>query len=213
VGDVSGSTLDQLWLSRANHIQVAYNETPEQYYTRVVSEYEKLRNLSPDTELFLWFEYDLFCQVNMWFCLWLIHTNTATQVYRVTPVTRAADERWKGFGGMHSQELVTCYHSPIPFTEPDITLGANLWLAYQKGDLQQLQKLSESASACFPYLPEVCAAHVERVLNQRPQKALQHIKDKGFTDFVQIFTLFSHTEGVYGFGDSQVKEIYHTLPY
>jgi hypothetical protein len=210
-GNTTGNTLHEIWQSRANYIQTTYLESIENYYLNVAYEYEKLLNLPSSAEVYLWFEYDLFCQVNMWFTLWLIHTRTFKAVYRVAPITRESTERWKGFGSMDSKDLVECHASKMQFNKEDVALGANLWLAYQSGNVQQLQTLSESNSACFPYLSEVCAAHIERILNRRVEKVLQEIMAKGVTDFVQIFKLFSHREGVYGFGDMQVKEIYKTL--
>jgi hypothetical protein len=210
-GEVSGKNLPELWQVRAQYIHNTYQEPTENYYRLVVPEYEKLLNLPSGTELYLWFEYDLFCQINMWFCLWLIHAKTFNAVYRVAPVIRNTEELWKGYSSMDTDDLVKCYNGRIKLTTEDIIMGAHLWEAYQKGDLEHLQKLAESTSACFPYLQEVCKAQVERVLKHRPEKVLQNITANGITDFPQIFQLFSLSEGIYGFGDSQVKEIYDTL--
>jgi hypothetical protein len=154
---------------------------------------------------------DLFCQVNMWFTLSLIQKRSFKAVCTVAPITRELSERWKGFGSMSPEDLVTCYKASMQFTKKDVVLGGNLWLAYQGGNLQQLQKLSESNLALFPYLSEVCTAHMERVLHQRLQRVLQKIIDKGVTDFVQVYALFSRNGGVYGSGNMQVKEIYNTI--
>jgi len=64
-GDLSGENLHDFWQSRAKQVGV----TEAQYYHRVVSEFEKLMNAPANSEFNLWFEYDLFCQVNMWFVI------------------------------------------------------------------------------------------------------------------------------------------------
>jgi hypothetical protein len=212
-GEVTANNLPELWQVRAQYIHHTYQEPVEAYYQLVADEYEKLLHLPSLTELCLWFEYDLFCQVNMWFCLWLIRNKSYKAIYRVAPVTRAAQDRWKGFGSMNTDDLLSCYNRRIQLTREETALGASLWLAYQKGDLPQLQKLSDTTSAGFPCLQEVCKAHTDRVLHQRPEKVLLNITNSGITDFKEIFHAFSLTEGIYGYGDMQLKEIYDNLPH
>lgn len=211
VGETRGQNLADFWQTRATYIQAAYDEPPANYHQQVVQEYEKLLNLPPSTELYLWFEYDLFCQVNRWFALWLIHNKPFKSIYRVHPVTRTAQDRWKGFGSMSTEDLRICYNNPVIFTQEDSTLGMDLWLAFQHKDLISLKKLSQTPTACIPYLSEVCTAYLESVQHRRPERVLQHLVEKGITDFGQLFTLFSQSEGIYGYGDLQVKEMYNNL--
>ena len=106
---------------------------------------------------------------------------------------------------MYIEDLLIWYHNCTKLTHEDISLGADLWQAYQNNNAEQLQKLSENASVSLPYVQEVCIAPLERVQNQRPEKIIQQIINSGVNDFTQLFRLFSLTEGVYGFGKLQVK--------
>jgi transposase len=56
-------------------------------------------------------------------------------------------------------------------------------------------------------LKEVCEAEVDRKQKLRPQQTLRQIIERGETDFHKIFSRFWETEGVYGFGDLQVKKM------
>src|SRR5215218_1547267 len=68
-GDARAENLEDFWRVRAGFIKTTYGETEEKYFAGVVGELEKLTNLAPGAEANLWFEYELFCQANMWFCL------------------------------------------------------------------------------------------------------------------------------------------------
>jgi len=62
----------------------------------------------------------------------------------------------------------------------------------------------------------VIQAHIDRFPTNnelgRPQQRLLAIKDQLKTnDFGQIFQQFSKEEGIYGFGDSQVKAMFDEL--
>jgi Domain of unknown function (DUF1835) len=204
-GEVKAENIEEFWQIRAEFIETSYGESKEKYFQKVAGEFEKLKNLaSNDTEINLWFEYELFCQVNLWFCLYLLHKSEA-KIYRVAPSVRNKKDIWKGFGSMKSDDLEKCFAERNEFAESDILLGANLWKAYQSADYETLEKLSETENKCLPYLKEVCRAEIEK--NSRPQKVLREIIAAGKTEFADIFPEFSNLAGIYGFGDSQVKNI------
>ncbi|MBA2735872.1 MAG: DUF1835 domain-containing protein [Pyrinomonadaceae bacterium] len=203
-GDVKAENTNDFWKIRANFIKTVYGENVDKYYETVAGEFQKLSNLAPATQVNLWFEYELFCQTNMWFCLYLLSETKAT-IYRVAPFVRKNDEIWKGFGNLSKEELQKCFAQRIEFEKDDVLLGVNLWKAYQNSDYEKLEKLSATNSPCFPFLKEVCLAEIEKGF--RPKNILREITGNGATDFSEIFTEFSQRTGVYGFGDAQVKRI------
>jgi hypothetical protein len=204
-GEVKADSLEEFWQVRAEFIEKSYGENKEKYFQNVVVEFEKLKNLaSRESAINLWFEYELFCQVNLWFCLYLLRESQA-KIYRVAPSVRNEEEIWKGFGHLKSDDLEKCFAERTEFTEKDRMLGANLWNAFQNTDYKMLEKLSKTKSECFPYLEEVCRAEIEKDL--RPKTVLREIISNGKTEFAEIFPEFSSQAGIYGFGDSQVKRI------
>jgi hypothetical protein len=203
-GDLKAKNRQDFWNVRANFIKSAYDEPEEKYFQNVVAEFQKLDDLSPETEVNLWFEYELFCQANLWFCLFLLSSTNAS-VYRVAPIVRDENEIWKGFGDLNAEDLEKCFAAREKFEKDDVLLGANLWEAYQNADYDRLERLSETKSKCFPYLKEVCRAESEK--NTRPKEILMEINKESIKDFPEIFSEFSRRAGVYGFGDAQVKRI------
>src|SRR3954462_15915756 len=69
-GELSGDNLHDFWQSRAKHMSISETE----YNDSVVKEFEKIINAPDNSEFNLWFEYDLFCQVNMWFAISIINS-------------------------------------------------------------------------------------------------------------------------------------------
>jgi hypothetical protein len=207
-GNLAADDLDSFWHERENYLSAAYPNTDNFYRENVRTEFEKLLMVGAGDEINLWFEYELFCQTNMWFCLSLLKDKNA-DVFRVAPIVRTENDLWKGFGGLNESDLEKCFAQRIEFGEEDILLGANLWEAFQNSDAQRLEDLSEVKSDCFPYLKEVCQAAIE--LQSRPKARLQEIVSRGETEFHKVFEEFNKTEGVYGFGDLQVKRIYDEI--
>ncbi|MFD2523627.1 hypothetical protein [Emticicia soli] len=211
-GNLAGNTLAEFWQNRADSLGVSL----EQYESGSVSEFNKIIH-APDSSIFnLWFGYDLFCQANVWFILSLINDlKTKKEVYMVYPTFLAEADIWLEFGRANADDLRLSLSNKVRFEEQDFQLAHKLWQAYKNQDLDTLAKLAESKSACFPYLKEVCKAHIERFATDaqasRPERVLAGILEDGETDFYAVFRKFNAQEGIYGFGDSQLKPIYDKL--
>ena len=204
VGPVDAETPNEFWDERARFMLAEYGEDEIVVHERVADELEKLSDVTADDEVNLWFEYELFCSVNMWFCLAML-ANSGAAVYRVEPAVISEDERWNGFGRLGPDELKRCFDARQLFTDADLKLGADLWDAFRKDDNARLLELSDSDSTRFPYLREVAAAAAER--DTKPAKIMSEILADGFTEFAAIFPEFRQRAGVYGYGDSQVQRI------
>ncbi len=210
-GDLSGDNLNDFWRSRAKY----HGSTEAEYHSGVAKEFEKIINAPDNTEFNLWFEYDLFCQVNMWFVISIINSlSIKKKVYAVytSYLDKTSKQFWNGYGSANSDELKICYANRIPLSEADINLGQELWKAYKKGNLEELTNLSKYQSLAFPYLQEVVKAHVDRFPKDgtkgRPEKVIEDITENISTDFHEVFKEFWNRESIYGFGDNQLKRLY-----
>ncbi len=207
VGPVDAETPFEFWDARARFILTEYGEDEIEFHERVADELEKLADLDSDTEVNLWFEYELFCSVNMWFCISRLK-DTGAAVYRVEPVVLSPEDRWKGFGALDAADLQKCYDERRYLSAVDLDFGADLWDAYRKNHAERLCKLSKFASDNFPYLAEVCEAEINKAT--RPRQILEEIIAGGVKDFVEILPEFTRRAGVYGFGDLQVERLFDT---
>lgn len=208
-GPVTAGDLDTFCQQRAGYIQKIYGEKTEDYNKRVRDEFDKVLKIPEGSEVNLWFENDLFCQANMWFVISIL-VNKDVNLNRVFPQVKNPVDIWKGFGISDSTELIKAYGKKVKFSSQDKQLGYDLWKAYQKNDPLKLNKLSLTKSDCFEYLEEVCTAHIQRSSGKglgRPELTLKSIIESGQKDFNKVFSEFFQKDGIYGFGDTQVKQL------
>jgi hypothetical protein len=210
-GNLSGDNLKEFWHSRARYMGLKEVE----YHENVVKEYEKLMNAPDNSQFNLWFEYDLFCQVNMWFVISIINSlPIKKKVYAVytSYLDRTSKQFWNGFGPADSSELKVCFADRVHLNDSDLQLGQDLWKAYKSADLADLIRLAENQSSAFPFLKEVIEAHVDRFPKDgtkgRPERVIENIVANISTDFLTVFKEFWNRESIYGFGDTQLKAIY-----
>jgi len=208
-GPIDAGDLEQFWTERAQFIVGEYGEDEIGYHDSVARELSRLQDVEAGDEVNLWFEYELFCSVNMWFCLSLLK-DTGAVVYRVEPLGREVEKRWDGFGGFTVDEMRAAYELKTRLSNDQVKLGAELWQSYRSKDHGQLKQLAAKCdSDCFPYLKEVAAAAAEEDI--QPLEVLREIRAGGITDFEKVFTEFRKRAGVYGYGDLQVQKLVDSL--
>ena len=210
-GPVKAATLEQFWHQRADFLSET-DEDEQYYHQHVKTEFEKLQQIPSTAVIHVWFGDDLFCQANMWFTIdFLQRFQPNLPVYRVFPTIKNEQYRWHEFGGLTVNDFKTCYDTRVQFTPADIDLACTLWKAYSGQDLVVLKAVSQTPSHCFRFLEEVVQAHIDRFPAAgalgRPEQTLKEIMQSGITDFSKLFPAFSNREGIYGFGDDQVKNM------
>lgn len=211
-GPADGKTIAEFWHQRSQFIADSLEAEREMYYDHVVTEYDKLRDIPADSKINLWFGDDLFCQANLWFTVSYLHElGLSRSLYRVFPIIKKEEEHWNEFGNLTPDELRHSYDARVPFSDKEVSLTRHLWQAYSRNDLEHLQLLSTTPSNVFQDLDKVVQAHIDRFAKpgelSRPERTLKEIIESGETDFSKIFPAFFRREGIYGFGDIQVKNL------
>ncbi len=207
-GDLNTDSLEAFWEARESYLNAAYPDAGIDYREQVADEFVRLWNLADGNDVNLWFEYELFCQVNLWFCLWLLR-NTEANVYCVYPALPEDIDLWKGFSHLGSQELRESLSLRIKLEHDDFYLGIQLWEAFAARDWEAMRTLGDSKSKCFPTLKQVSDAAAE--IETRPEATLRKIISAGKDEFGQAYSEFCRIEGVYGFGDLQVKRLFERI--
>lgn len=211
-GDVSGNTLNEFLLNRATHITTTYGESIENYQKNVASQILSISSIPNQSQVVLWFEEDLFCQVNLWFVSSLL-VGKKIDAFLVLPV---GDIQY-GFGGMDAKQLVEAYNTRLKLSENQLQSFAELWHYYKNNNLNQLEIKGNRTGQYFPFVSKAISAHIERVpkknneLSILDEKMLKMIEKHGKENFVKVFQEFSSKESVYGFGDLQVKHLFDAL--
>ncbi|MDF9797436.1 hypothetical protein OKW21_002699 [Catalinimonas alkaloidigena] len=214
-GDVSSNSLHKLWKLRAEYLKKTYNVSLQEYAEKTKSEFEAISKITENASVYLWFERDLFCQLNLWFTVYFISEKLGYENHYLFLVLPNHYE-WTGFGKMRTDELMHTFEQKIQLRKDDIRLFKDLWIAYAQNDHAELKQLSLLMKDRYPYLPEVVQAHLDRFPEEakrsRPETAtLQIIQELQTNDFGRVFRAFSEREGIYGFGDLQFRQIYERV--
>lgn len=203
-GPLDAATPEEFWDGRAQFFLSEYGEDEIVYHESVAGELIKLADLGSDDEVNLWFEYELFCSVNLWCCLSFLRAANA-EIYRIEPIGLDEEKRWDGFGYFVADDLKACFEMRHKLNSSDVELGAELWEAYRCKDDLKLKELAGNVTAAFPCLNEVVAAANEQDI--QPLETLRAITANGEKDFGKIFVEFKKRSGVYGYGDLQVQRL------
>lgn len=141
-GDLSGeipepgravtSNPDSFYHVRANYLDTAYGATTfEAYLAGSVSEFERMQQLPHGSEVHLWFEDDLFCQVNAWFVVYLLLRATRGVTHQHSLyLVRPAEHTSRGFGGLTDQALRQAMNNKIRLHQPEKL--AHLWELFRE---------------------------------------------------------------------------------
>ncbi len=207
-GPIDASDPEQFWDERAKFVLTEYGEDEIVYHEKVAAELERIADIGPGDEVNLWFEYELFCSVNLWFCLSRL-TGSGAKIFRVEPIVLSEKERWAGFGKFDAATFKVCFDARQLVSQGDLKLGSDLWSAFVHRDAAVLHELSNSSSPCFTYLGEVARAAAE--IETKPYDILRELRSKGLMDFESVFPEFAKQAGVYGFGDLQVARMLDSL--
>lgn len=203
-GPIDADDMDVFWSERSQFVLAEYGEDEIEYHEKVADELAKLTDMTADDEVNLWFEYELFCSVNMWFSLSLLG-ETGASIYRVEPIGLDVEKRWDGFGQFTADDLLACFEMRTKLSGDETRLGDSLWQAYRHKDSVDLKQLAKNQTPAFPYLAEVVAAAIEQDI--QPLEVIRAITSSGETDFEKIFAEFKKRAGVYGYGDLQVERL------
>jgi len=205
-GPVSGTIDEDFWKRRAEFVKSSYGAEESDYAEQFQSQITLLDAITNEDEIFLWFEDDLFCVINLLFTLHYISQRAQPVMYRIFP--KADDQKWEGFGRADEKELVENFTQRILMSNEDIELSNQLWEAYASDDRYRLELLANSDTESFRFLPVVIQAHLDRNNLQtgfgRPYQTLMDILVGGEHEFYEIYEAFWKKDAIYGFGDVQV---------
>jgi len=177
--------------NRKNFITENY-DSESNYDELVVKEFQRIQNIPEDSDVFFWFEDDLFCQVNFWFLISNLNLGK-TKIFRVFP-----KDREKGFAESDENDLLKLFHSGKEINDTERKLISNLWADFQQNNLSKV-----SSSKIVRNLEELITANENRI-NGTLENQIKEIQ-KNAENFDDVFKIFNQKYPVYGFGDLQLK--------
>ena len=200
------------WSARSKWITQTFNEDPEVYQHKVIDELGKLN--SAYTEINLWFEFDLHCQVNLLGVMKMLSQNidmSAPSIYLICLADCVQFNYAKGLGELNGEQFEELYDGREQLNQWEFSVAAEAWSLYVNGDAVALEKWLHENNfwGGIPLLKPALQAHLKRLsvneagLNYIEQRLLE-IYNSGAKTRQAIFIIFWESEKIYGMGDSEI---------
>lgn len=194
-----------------------YGISSEHYEESFVKEVKKLKALKDYDEVVLWFEYDLFCHINM-----LAAINLLAGKKKQVPVSLVCSKKLKGekefqpLCHLSSAELKNHFKNSISLTTEDIEIASLIWELYC-GDNPLKLKPQIKTKSNFEYLSSCVRAHVERFpnsitgINSLERNVLRLIENYDIKSMNHLLGYALQYQGYYGYSDSQMQRLIDKL--
>ena len=174
-------------------------------------ELSKLDNADDYTEINLWFEYDLFCHINMLGVINLLHQKKINKpLYLICSGRVKGEKNLKSLTELSSTQLLDHYKNKVLLTKDDIELAIALWRTYCGKDHSILKPYIVEKSS-FPYLSNCLKAHLKRFphyqsgLGTLEAHILNLVKQNNVKSEDHLLGYCLNYQGYYGYGDIQLK--------
>lgn len=211
-GPVGGTKEFNFWQERSIYLDKYNIDLKQPYDTYVRSEIEKIKDIPEPIEICLWFEFDVYCQVNMWFIINYIHsTLTNRNISWVFPNHR----EWTGFGRMDSPALELSFQQRRKLLPSEQNNFCQLWKWHVLKAHHKMKHLELFLHPFFkqliPTIEALTDLHNDESNNRVTAYLRQILAEKPDIAFGNLFRQFSSDHGIYGLGDLQLKCYYDIL--
>ena len=177
----------------------------------------KLDKVDKYDEINLWFEYDLFCHINLLGVINLIHQKEIKKpLYLICSGRVEGEKSLKGLPELSPAQLKSHYKNKVRLTKDDIDLAIALWRTYCGKDHNILKPYIVKESS-FKYMSNCLKAHLQRFPYQNnglgiiEQNILKIIKENDIKSVHHLLGYALNYQGYYGFGDTQFHRIIEKL--
>ena len=218
-GPTPDNVSDSEWIEvRARFLSEDYGPKLDEARKDLLEQDNALRRFADHEEVILWFEHDLFCQVNLIYLLdWFSSQSLGkTRLSMICIDGFPGIEDFRGLGQLRGDQLASLIETRHQVTEAELRLGTSAWNAFRSSDPSAVTKLLERDTTPLPYIKDALRLHLMRFpsvsngLGRVENKALEVVA-AGTRDFMKVFSRFADSEARYGFGDSQLWDVLERL--
>jgi hypothetical protein len=209
---------EAFWKTRFDFLHKNYNVSKSWFVEKTLKEYRSLCNHKQEEEIILWFEYDLFCQINMLAVIsWLKTHRRHVQISLVCSGKEDETNRLYALDDLSDDQIKKLFNKRVELSQDDIEFADYVWQLYCSDNPIRLEHLTDFDQYQFKYLGEALKTHLKRFptikngLNEIENRVL-HVaaEDKPKSRKELLGSLLSD-QGWYGFGDSQYERILKNL--
>lgn len=205
---------ESFWKTRFEFLNKNYKVSKSWFVEKTLKEYRSLCNHKQQDQIVLWFEYDLFCQINMLAVIsWLKTHRRHAEISLACSGKVEGEGKYFGLCELNDEQLHSLYNNRINLSQDDIEYADYVWQLYCSDNPMRLENLGDFGNYQFEYLNEAVQAHLQRFpsirngLNQM-ENSILHMADQneigGKREF--IGSLLQEVNP-YGYGDTQISRM------
>lgn len=209
---------ESFWKTRFEFLNKNYKISKQWFVEKTLKEYRLLCNHKQEDQIVLWFEFDLFCQINMLAVIsWLKTHRKYAQISLVCSGDEDETDKMYGLNELSDEQLLELFEKRTVLKQDDIEYADYVWQLYCSDNPIRLENLTDFKYFQFDYLSEAIKAHLKRFptikngLNEIENHILQLSLDKSPKSKRELLSTVLSDQGVYGFGDTQYQRIITTL--
>lgn len=209
---------EAFWKTRFDFLHKNYNVSKSWFVEKTLKEYRSLCNHKQEDEIVLWFEYDLFCQINMLAVIsWLKTHRRHVKISMVCSGNEDETDHLYGLNELNEEQVQNLYENRVVLTQDDIEYADYVWQLYCSDNPIRLENLADFDQYQYEYLEGAIKTHLKRFptirngLNEIENKVLQFASQKKPASQKELMGALLADQGWYGFGDSQYQRILKNL--
>ncbi|WP_298316296.1 DUF1835 domain-containing protein [uncultured Aquimarina sp.] len=199
---------------RKGFLEKYYRIVNDDYEEKFISQLNKLNNIEKYDEIVLWFEYDLFCHINMIAAISLLLRKGIkdTPVYLVCSGRVENSKKCLGLCELSDTQLKKHFEDKILLDINDLELASHVWTLYCESNPNKIAGQIKKQSS-FDYLSICLRAHLQRFpnmltgLNTLEHNILQMVDTYEIKNIKQLMGYTLEYQGFYGYGDMQIKRV------
>ena len=205
---------ESFWKTRFEFLNKNYKVSKSWFIDKTLKEYRTLCNHKQEDRIVLWFDFDLFDQINMLAVIsWLKTHRPYAEISLVSSVEEDNSVNILGLGESTDDQLRNLYTNRTLLTQDDIEYADYVWQLYCSDNPIRLENLKDFDSFQFSHLSGAIEAHLMRFptirngLNEVENNILRLARSaKPKTKLVLLNTVLKN-QGRYGFGDTQYERV------
>ena len=203
---------DEFWMDRYAYFKNKLGVDRIEYFDKSISEIVKLEDVSNYTDVVLWFEFDLFCQVNLLaLCTYLLDNYVKKANYHLVCTGKVeGKDQLHSLSDFSPSEFQSLFNNKRSLSKSNLEFAKECWTDYVENDIDKLKSFDFNKNSKFQYLQLAINQHLlrfpsENGLNQIENKIVEIINSSSLTEnqIVRELLIWQQKDTVYGFGDLQ----------
>jgi len=209
---------ESFWKTRFEFLNKNYKISKSWFVEKTLKEYRSLCNHKQQDHIVLWFEYDLFCQINMLAVLsWLKTHRRHAEISLVCSGKEDQGEKLYALNELSNEKLLDLYEKRSILSQDDIEYADYIWQLYCSDNPIRLENQIANNDFQFQYLSEALKTHLRRFptikngLNELENHVLQVAQGDKPRSKAELMEKLLAEQGFYGFTDTQYDRIITSL--